>query len=211
MARHGHALTARNSGLVACRHCGRVWPAQQTHCGLCHAKLSSRFPQSLQHVWAWWFAGVIAYIPANLYPMMRTDALGTVYASTIVGGVIDLLHHGAAFVAIVVFFASVCIPTGKFLAIAWVARTLRRPPGEVPSHRLHQVHTIVEFVGRWSMIDVFVVAILSALVQISVVVSIEPGIAAVSFALSVGFTMMSALSLDPRLIYDANEGQDIDG
>lgn len=211
MASNHPVLTARRAGLVACRHCGRVWPRGQSHCGTCRAPLHSRFPQSLQHVWAWWLAGVIAYIPANLYPMMRTDSLGHEYASTIIAGVVELLHHGDAFVAIVVFFASVCIPVGKFLAIAWLALALRRPAAQVPTHRMHQIHTIVEFVGRWSMIDVFVVAILSALVQISVVVSIHPGIAAISFALSVGFTMMSALSLDPRLIYDASEGQKSDG
>lgn len=205
MAHDVQVLTARNAGLIACRHCGSVWPGDQTRCGLCNSPLRSRMPQSLQNVWAWWLAGVIAYIPANLYPMMSTNTLGTEYASTIVGGVIDLIHHHAVFVAVVVFFASVCIPVSKFLAIAWLATALRRRPEDIPTHRLHQVHTIVEFIGRWSMIDVFVVAILSALVQISFVVTIHPGIAAVSFALSVGFTMMSALSLDPRLIYDAAE------
>jgi len=123
----------------------------------------------------------------------------------LMGGVIDLLHHGAYFVAIVVFVASVCIPLGKFIAIAWIAIALRRPPGAISAHKLHRLHEIVEFIGRWSMVDVFVVAILSALVQMSVVLSINPGLAAISFALSVAFTMLSAQSLDPRLIYDASE------
>ena len=197
--------TARSLGLVACRDCGRVWPAETPRCGLCGGRLTSREPKSLERVWAWWVAGVIAYIPANLYPMMRTDMMGTDYASTIVAGVIELAGHGAWFVAGVVFFASVCIPLAKFMAIAWVALVIRRPVGPERSHRLHKMHEVVEFIGRWSMIDVFVVAILSALVQISVVVSINPGIAAISFAASVGFTMLSAQSLDPRLIYDASE------
>lgn len=209
-ASHDHhavpaGMTAREAGLVACTHCGRVWPPEQTTCGLCGGHLSSRRSDSLQKVWAWWATGLIAYIPANLFPMMKTNMLGTNSASTILGGVVELVHHHAYFVAFVVLFASICIPIGKFLAIAWVALALRRPPGSVPSHRLHQVHTVVEFIGRWSMVDVFVVAILSALVQISVVVAIHPGIAAVSFALSVGMTMLSAQSLDPRLIYDAAE------
>ncbi|WP_172330899.1 paraquat-inducible protein A [Mangrovicoccus sp. HB161399] len=198
-------LTARAAGLVACRHCAHVWPAGSHSCGFCGGHLSSRVPQSLQKVWAWWTAGIIAYIPANLFPMMKTSMLGSDTASTILGGVVELLHHHAYFVAIVVFFASVCIPIAKFMAIAWIATAIRRPRGSVSAHQLHRVHDVVEFIGRWSMIDVFVVAILSALVQFSVVVSIHPGLAAISFAASVGFTMLSAQSLDPRLIYDASE------
>ncbi|MBE3639212.1 paraquat-inducible protein A [Mangrovicoccus algicola] len=205
MAHAAPRLTARRAGLVACRHCAHVWPAGTPVCGVCRASLTSRAPHSLQRVWAWWVAGVVTYIPANLFPMMKTSMLGDETASTIIGGVLDLLHHDAAFVAAVVFLASVCIPLGKFLAIAWIALALRRPAGSVPAHQLHRVHALVEFIGRWSMIDVFVVAILSALVQFSVVVSIHPGLAAISFACSVGFTMLSAQSLDPRLIYDASE------
>lgn len=208
MAPDGRGVSAREAGLVGCRHCGSVWPADQHGCGLCGAPLQSRFPESLQRVWAWWLAGLIAYVPANIYPMMRTDMLGTQTASNIVGGVVELIHYQSYFVAFVVFFASVCIPLGKFLAIAWVALALQRRHSAVSPHRLHLVHEIVEFIGRWSMIDVFVVAILTALVQISVVVSIHPGIAAISFALSVGMTMLSAQSLDPRLIYDRLEGPD---
>ncbi|MEM1161142.1 MAG: paraquat-inducible protein A [Pseudomonadota bacterium] len=173
-------------------------------CGLCGSRLSSRQRHSLQRVWAWWWAGVIFYIPANLYPMLKTTLLGHETSSTIVGGVIDLVHHGSYFVAAVVFFASVMIPVGKFVAIAYLAYIIRRG-GRIESHSLHQLHVVVEFIGRWSMIDVFVVAMLSALVHLSFVVNIAPGIAAICFALSVVFTMLSALSFDPRVIYDAAE------
>ncbi|WP_240722727.1 paraquat-inducible protein A [Poseidonocella sp. HB161398] len=205
MAHSQSLLTARAAGLVACRHCTHVWPAGTRTCGVCGSALSSRSHDSLQRVWAWWCAGIIAYIPANLFPMMKTDMLGSEMASTILGGVVELVQHHAYFVAFVVFFASICIPLAKFMAIAWIAVAIRRPRGSVSAHQLHRVHDVVEFIGRWSMIDVFVVAILSALVQFSVVVSIHPGIAAVSFAASVGFTMLSAQALDPRLIYDASE------
>jgi len=196
--------TARAAGLVACRHCASVWPEGQAQCGLCGAPLHSRDHHSLQRVWAWWLAGLIAYVPANMFPMMHTAMLGADTGSTIMGGVIELVHHGAAFVALVVLVASVLIPSAKFAAIAWIALLLgrRRRYDAKRIHRLHVLHAVVEFIGRWSMIDVFVVAILSALVQISVVVTIHPGIAAISFALSVGCTMISAQSLDPRLIYD---------
>ena len=197
-------VTAREAGLVGCLHCGSVWPMGTEHCGLCGSALSSRQKNSLQRVWAWWWAGAIFYVPANLYPMLKTVLLGRESGSTILGGVIELVHHGSYFVAAVVFFASIMIPVGKFVAIAYLALIIQRG-GRIESHSLHQLHEVVEFIGRWSMIDVFVVAVLAALVHISVVVSIQPGLAAICFALSVVFTMLSALSFDPRMIYDAAE------
>lgn len=197
-------LTARAAGCVGCLHCGSVWPASTTQCGLCGSRVSSRQHNSLQRVWAWWWAGAIFYIPANVYPIMLTSLLGKDSSSTILGGVIELVHHGAYFVAFVVFFASICIPVGKFVAIAYLALAIGRG-GRISSHKLHRLHEVVEFIGRWSMIDVFVVAVLSALVHLSFVVNIDPGVAAISFALSVVMTMLSALSFDPRLIYDAAE------
>lgn len=207
MADSGHkvnGMTARTAGLVGCRHCGSVWPSDATTCELCGGPLSSRQPNSLQRVWAWWWAGAIFYVPANLYPMLRTDLMGRESADTILGGVVELVHHHAYFVAAVVFFASIMIPVGKFAAIAYLAIVIRRG-GQIQSHSLHLLHEVVEFIGRWSMIDVFVVAVLSALVHLSFAVNINPGLAAICFALSVVFTMLSALSFDPRIIYDAAE------
>ncbi len=197
-------LTARRAGLIACRECGRVHPPARAVCTRCGTRLHSRDMASTQRVWAWLFAGLIFYIPANLYPMLRTATFGNETQSTIVGGVIDLLHHGSYFIAVVVFTASVLIPVGKFIAIGYLAYGIRRPTILGPVSRQH-LHELVEFIGRWSMIDVFVVAILSALVQLDFVASVDPGIAAVSFALSVAFTMISAQSFDPRLIWDAEE------
>lgn len=158
-------------------------------------------------MWAWWLAGLLAYIPANLYPMLITNTVGSKSTSTIVGGVIELIHYHAYFVASVVFFASVVIPGTKFFAIAFVALSIRYPR-KSNSHFLHKVYEVVEFVGRWSMVDVFVVAILSALVHLGSVADIFPGIAAICFASSVICTMFAALSLDPRLIWDATEDRD---
>lgn len=197
-------ITARDAGLLACTRCGRVHPRDATDCTRCGAPLDPRGRQSIQVVWAWLIAGFIAYIPANIYPMLRTSTLLDRSESTIIGGAIDLVHHGAYGVAAIVFFASVVIPIGKFLAIGYLAMGLR-PPSYMSTHQRHLLYEVVEFIGRWSMIDVFVVAILSALVQLGSVAIINPGIAAVSFALSVAFTMLSAQSLDPRLIWDADE------
>jgi paraquat-inducible protein A len=199
-----HYLTAREAGLVNCTTCGRVNPASEKLCLRCGATLASRDTQSLQKVWAWWLAGIIAFVPANVYPMLKTATLGTESESTLLGGIVELLHHGSVGIAAIVFFASIIIPASKFLAIAYLALGIDRP-SRITAHRRHQIYEVVEFVGRWSMIDVFVVAILTALVQLGSAASIHPGIAAVSFALSVAFTMLSAQSFDARLIWDADK------
>lgn len=161
-------------------------------------------PASLQRVWAWLAVGLICYIPANAFPMMITTTLGRQLHSTIVGGVIDLTHHGAYAIAAIVFLASIVIPVTKFFLIALLALSIQfRLP--IPAHTRIRLYEAVEFVGRWSMVDVFVVAILAALIQIGFFASIEPGPAAVFFAMSVAFTMLAAQAMDPRLIWDSTE------
>ncbi len=173
-------------------------------CGRCGSHLVSRDTASLGRVWALWFAGVICYIPANTNPMLITQTLLSSSSSTIVGGAVELLNHGAVGVAIIILIASVLIPVGKFLAIAYLAISVRRG-SNVSARRRHHLYEVVEFIGRWSMIDVFVVAILSSLVQLSVVASIHPGSAALTFALSVIFTMLSAQAFDTRLFWDTKD------
>ena len=198
---HGGVVTAREAGLVGCRRCTRVWPEGRARCGRCGQRLASRDPASLQRVWAWWIAGVIAYIPANILPMLHTSLFFDSHDNTIVGGAVELAMEGAWFVGGIVLFASVGIPVAKFIAIAWLAVSVH-VGREGRHHRRQQLYEVVEFIGRWSMIDVFVVAITSALVQINVLATVRPGPAAVAFALSVVFTMLSARAFDPRLIWD---------
>ena len=197
-------LTARAAGLVGCTHCGTVHQPDVHTCTRCGSTLVSRDATSLQKVWAWWAAGLLVYVPANLYPMLITDSLGTTTASTILGGVIDLVHHGSWGIATIVFVASICIPVAKFIAVAYLALGIKRRL-RLSLERRHVLFEVVEFVGRWSMIGGFLVGIRSSIVQLDFAASIHPGIAAVSFALSVAFTMLSAQSFDPRLIWDANE------
>jgi len=170
-------------------------------CERCGERLKSRDTMSLQKVWAWWAAGVLAYIPANLYPMLQTRTLFRKQEDTIIGGAIELLLHGSPFIALVILFASVAIPVGKFLAIAFLAISVGRAD-QLRAGARHRLFEVVEFIGRWSMIDVFVVAILASLVQLNVVVSVAPGPASLTFALSVIFTMLSAQAFDSRLIWD---------
>lgn len=193
--------SARNSGLIGCQICGHVAPLGTKRCARCDARLQSRDTHSLQKVWAWMIAGLIAYVPANTYPMLVTTQAFQRQESTIIGGVIDLMGYGSYGVAAIVFVASILIPVGKFLAIGYLAWILRQPHRSDP-HLLHGLYEVVEFIGRWSMIDVFVVAILVALVRFGILATINPGIAAVCFALSVVFTMLAAQSFDSRLIWD---------
>lgn len=197
-------LTAHRAGLIGCRSCGRVWPVDTDDCARCGARLIPPDRRGLQAVWAWLLAGMIFYIPANIMPMMNTSSLGGLGGggdSTILGGVMQLLHHGDWWIAAVIFVASVVVPIGKFIAIIWLSIVAGKPATVEEAHSRLYIYEVVEFIGRWSMIDVFVVAILSALVQLGFFVSIKPGPAAASFALSVAFTMLSALSFDPRLIW----------
>ena len=135
--------------------------------------------------------------------MLITNTLGEHSESTIIGGAVQLVEHHNYGIAAIVFVASIMIPIGKFFAIAYLAISVHRRQ-ILKMHQRHKLYDVVEFIGRWSMIDVFVVAILSALVQLGGVATINPGVAALSFALSVVFTMLSALAFDPRLIWDAD-------
>ncbi len=200
-------LTARQMGLVACSRCQQVWEKDVSICGRCGHKLVSRDPQSLQRVWAYWLIGLMCYIPANIYPMLQTRTLFYTQQDTIVGGAIELIEYESYAVALVILFASVVIPISKFLAIAFLAISVQRPPS-VSHHQRQMLYEVVEYIGRWSMIDIFVVAILSSLVQLKVLVSIYPGPASLFFALSVIFTMISAQAFDSRLIWDEAHGKD---
>ncbi|MCC6001317.1 MAG: paraquat-inducible protein A [Pararhodobacter sp.] len=195
-------LTAHAAGLRGCRTCGRANAASATTCRRCGAGLSH--VPGLQLVWAWLIAGMVVYVPANVYPMLRTQTMGRTQDNTILGGVFDLVQSGYWLVAFIVFFASIAIPVAKFVVIAYLALAVQwRWP--MRGHARHRLYEVVEFIGRWSMIDVFVVAILSALVQFNLAATVAPGIAAVSFALSVAFTMLAAQAFDPRLIWRAAE------
>jgi len=207
MAHAGKGLiTAREAGLVACRNCGRVHAGDAGFCTRCESRISSRDPASLQKVWALLIAGVIAFIPANIFPMLKTRTLFEHSDSTIMGGVVELVGHHSYGIAAIVFIASILIPVGKFLAIIYLAVSVRNR-SVLNMHQRHKLYDVVEFIGRWSMIDVFVVAILSSLVQLQGLATINPGIAAVSFALSVIFTMLAAQNFDSRLIWDADRIQ----
>jgi len=197
--------SARELGLVACTRCTKVWPAGTETCGRCGKHLESRDTTSLQRVWAYWIVGFLCYIPANMYPMLQTRTLLTVQEDTIVGGAIELFHYGSPGVALIILIASVAIPVAKFLAIAFLAISVLRV-SNISMHQRQLLYEVVEYIGRWSMIDIFVVAIMSSLVQLNTLAAITPGRASLFFALSVIFTMLSAQAFDSRMIWDVQSG-----
>ncbi len=195
-------VTAKQAGLAPCVACGTLhkWPTT-AGCRYCGGVVQSRKKFSLQRTWAFWIVGILAYIPANLYPIMNTMSFTGDTSDTILSGVAALFADGSYFVAIVVFVASVCIPVIKFVVIGGLALSLQFNWAMSEATRQH-LHVITEFIGRWSMVDVFVVAVLAALIQLGAVIRVVPGFGINWFALSVVFTMLSAISLDPRLIWD---------
>lgn len=196
-------VTARELGFAVCRVCHKISSSPGTKCSQCGAPVHTRIPRSIEKVWAFWLAGVICYIPGNMLPIMITETLGNAQGSTIIGGVVSLIHHHSYSVAAVVFIASVFVPVVKFLLVAGIMLTIQLKLPIDPHHQ-HTAHAVIEYVGRWSMVDVFVVAALAALIQLGGVISIKPGPGIAFFALSVALTMLSAQALDPRLIWETD-------
>jgi paraquat-inducible protein A len=204
---HYPAGTAAAAGLACCHICSKLSPATMHQCPLCGAALHVRMTDSLQRTMALVFTAVLLYIPANLLPIMTTSQLGTPEPSTILGGVVILIHHGSYPIAAVIFIASVLVPTGKLIAITWLCWSVAR--GHKTSHQQRtKLYRVTEFVGKWSMTDVFVVAILVALIQLGGLLSITAGSAAIAFGGVVVVTMIAAESFDPRLIWDQLEETD---
>ena len=192
---------AREQGVTLCHGCHGILSLESSWCPRCHSRVHARIPHSLEYCVALLITACILYIPANLLPIMETESLGSTLYSTILGGVVMLWNMGSYPIAIVIFVASVLVPIAKILALFWLCYTVRK--GEVHHRRGRtRLYRLTEFVGRWSMIDVFVIAVLSALVRMGGLMSIYPAIGAVMFALVVVMTMFSAMTFDPRLLWD---------
>ena len=180
--------------------CTLVGPAGSTYCGSCGAHKHGGWDDSLQKTWAWLVTSILLYLPANLLPIMYTSFLGKTTESTILGGIVTLWEHGSYPIAAVIFIASVLVPLGKIIVLVWLCISVQR--GHTGAHR-HKtlLYRATELVGRWSMIDVFVVGILVALIQLGSIMNILPGAAALAFAAMVATTMLAAIAFDPRLIW----------
>jgi paraquat-inducible protein A len=180
-------------------------PASATEPGFCRRcgeKLEFRRHASIEITWALVIAAAICYIPANALPVLNTTTLGTTEGDTILGGVAFLYTSGSWPLALIVLVASVMIPLGKLVALVYLLITVQR--GSIAgNHERTRLYRIIEIIGRWSMLDVFVAAYTVALVQLQPLMSVEPGAGVLFFAAVVVLTMLAAEAFDPRLIWDA--------
>lgn len=200
------ARTAARLGMVSCHHCATLWKDVKAHdrCGRCDAELHPRKSDSLNRTWALVIAACIMYVPANMLPVMTTISLFAEQQDTIMSGIIYFWVSGSWGLAIIVFIASFMVPLFK-LAVLILLLIMTQRHSDWRLLQRTKLYRLVEVTGRWSMLDVFVVTLLTGLVQIRgyAVIHAEAGIAA--FAAVVVLTMLASLSFDPRLMWDAAE------
>ncbi|MFO1302347.1 MAG: paraquat-inducible protein A [Burkholderiales bacterium] len=200
--------TALSRGLVACSECALVVrpvsPEAPGYCPRCSEPLAFRRDHAIQRTWAFLVAAAILYVPANLLPVLDTTTLTGSEPDTIMSGVILLWATGSWPLALIVFVASIVIPIGKIVALGYVLFTVqrKRSSAQLTDRQRTKLYRAVEFIGRWSMLDVFVDTFVVALVQLAPLMSVAPGPGVVYFMAVVVLTMFAAMSFDSRLIWD---------
>lgn len=204
-------MRAIDAGILICTECHELNKQEadtdEQTCTRCGALVHARRPNSLARTWALLITAAILYIPANMLPIMTVRSLGKGDPSTIMSGVIQLVQHGMIPIAAVVFIASILVPTFKLVGIALLLYSVQRRQPLSARQRIW-MYRFIEFIGRWSMLDIFVIAILVALVNFGRLASIEADLGAIAFASVVILTMLAAVTFDPRLIWDNTESDD---
>jgi paraquat-inducible protein A len=201
------AVSAKALGVAGCHTCGQTVHMRrqaQVECPRCGAEVHYRKHDSINRAWAFLIAAFIMYIPANTEPMMRTTSLGNTSSDTILEGVIYFLTHGDWPLALVIFAASVMLPLLKMIAIAYILILTQRASTERTIERT-KLYRIAEILGKWSMLDIFVVGLMAGLVQLGSLTTIAPGPACIAFAGVVILTMFAEMAFDPKLIWDRME------
>ena len=194
--------------LTGCRHCGTVWEqaTQGEPCARCNVPLRARKTDSLQRTWAFLIAACLLYLPANLMPVMVTRTLFNTQNDTILSGVIFFWVTGAYGLAVIIFIASFLVPLFKLAALLLLVLMAQKRSTWRRSERTRLYH-VIELIGRWSMLDVFVVALLAGLVRIQGFAEITAGVGIAAFGGVVALTMMASLSFDPKLIWDTESNE----
>jgi paraquat-inducible protein A len=208
-------LTAADAGLLSCLTCGLLsQPAgndEGNACPRCGTHLHMRKPGSLLKSWTFLVTAMILYLPANLLPIMETEQLllGS-HSDTIMSGIVSLWKAGSWLLAIIVFVASIVVPLLKMLSLLTILIAVHRGVS-VHCYDLAKLYRLLELVGRWSMLDIFVVAILVTLVQLQFVAAVTPGKGAAAFGAVFVLSMLATMSFDPRLIWDSAAHKKIHG
>ncbi|CAB1061021.1 Paraquat-inducible protein A [Olavius sp. associated proteobacterium Delta 1] len=206
-------FTARNASQISCHSCHLLCRinfskiGKSLVCPRCGSTLHQRKPNSLKRTWALVLAAIIFYIPANLLPVTVVISFGKAQADTIMSGVIYFIASGMWPIALVIFVASILVPMLKLIILTFLLITVQRKSAWRPKDRT-RLYRLTEAVGRWSMVDIYVVTILVALVNLGNLATIKAGPGAGFFAAVVVITMFAAMSFDPRLIWDAKETLD---
>jgi len=206
------ALTAMQQGLQVCEHCGLVSRpdsgAEEGHCPRCGGGIEFRKRNSLSRTMAYLIAAAICYIPANLLPVMTTVTAGGRESDTIMQGVVLLWSPTGWPLSLIVLIASIFIPSAKIAALFYLVFTVKRGSVQTPGQRV-RLFRIVEAVGRWSMVDVFVDTFTVALIQLQPFMAVEPAPGLFFFAAVVVLTMLAVESFDPRLIWDPASSKEV--
>jgi paraquat-inducible protein A len=201
------APRALHVGLVGCRRCGSVWESatEGEPCGRCGTPLLTRKRDSLRRTWAFLLAACALYLPANLLPVMTTRSLFGTQNDTILSGIIYFWIDGSYGLAAIIFIASFLVPLFKLAALFVLVLGAQRRSHWRRGERARLYH-VIELIGRWSMLDVFVVALLAGLVRIQGFAEITAGMGIAAFGLVVVLTMLASLSFDPKLTWDIAPG-----
>jgi paraquat-inducible protein A len=205
-----NAVTAAEAGFLACHACGLVHRASgeghDLHCTRCGAALHARKPNSIARSWALLIGAYVLIVPANILPVMISGSLFGSETDTIMSGVVFLWIDGSWPLAVILFIASIAVPFSKLGAMTFLLVSVQRRSTLAPEQRT-RLYRVLEIVGRWSMIDIYVAALLTALVQFGGLMTIRAGPGAIAFGAVVVLTMFAAESFDPRLIWDPVEAQ----
>jgi paraquat-inducible protein A len=200
------------SRVLGCACCGLVLARPDPvddgvalRCVRCGHPLAARKPHSLQRTWAFLVASAVLYVPANVLPVMTTTNFFRATTYTIAGGIGELWHSGSWILAVIVFIASIVVPIAKIGALGLLALSVRTAPRWRQLERA-KLYRLVETVGHWSMLDVYVVVLLGGVVQFGRIANVEPEPGLLAFAAVVVLTMLAARSFDPRLIWDDRDG-----
>jgi len=194
--------------LIGCRHCGTVWEQVSLgeSCARCSVPLQARKIDSLQRTWAFLIAACLLYLPANLMPVMVTRTLFNTQNDTILSGVIFFWISGSYGLAVIIFVASFLVPLFKLTALLLLVVMAQKRSTWRRAERTRLYH-VIELIGRWSMLDVFVVALLAGLVRIQGFAEITAGVGIAAFGGVVVLTMLASLSFDPKLIWDTESNK----
>lgn len=193
-------VPAEQLGVQGCECCGLVLAASLARCPRCQFPLHTRKPQSLQRTLAFLLTAVVLYIPANLLPVMATHSVLGHEQHTLAGGIHELWVSGSRELALIVFIASIAVPLLKIAALALLTFTAWRQSSWRQSERA-ALYRLIETVGHWSMLDVFVVVLLVGMVRFGVLAGVEPAAGLLAFGAVVVATMLASSSFDPRLIW----------